>query len=369
MWSDLPLDLLSSAFSFLPPDSLALASSVCKHWHTCVTAYPATTAARAQNPPWFLAIPVRNRGHICYIHNPVTDTWHGLVLGFLSHTIRPVGTIGGLVLLRSATSTALQLAVCNFFTKKYQSLPRLNISRSNPAVGVVLDENPGGQFPSFRLYVAGGMSEAPSGGGAYETTLEMYDSRDGDWQIIGRTPVEFAVRLTVWSPNESVYLDGLLYWITSARAYTVMGLDILSHRWRELRVPMAERLEFAALVRRNGRLTLVGGTSDEGASIWELGEGETWVLIERIPIELGLRLLGEKGSWGSIKCVGNDGSVCLYRELGSGMVVWREVGDDGRWEWTWVDGCCSVGGKPVQSMAVKGLLIYPSLADSSFPNK
>lgn len=182
----------------------------------------------------------------------------------------------------------------------------LNIARTNPAVGVVfgLDESPDIRFSSFRVYVAGGMSEALSGGAAYEPTLEMYDSWHDRWDIMGRMPVEFAVRLTVWSPNESVYSGGVLYWMTSARAYSVMGLDIESNSWRELSVPMAERLEFAALVRWNGRPTLVGGTCNEGACIWELGEGDTWELVEKIPIELGMRLLGVKGSWESTKCVG-----------------------------------------------------------------
>lgn len=369
MWSNLPFDLLANIFSFLPADSLALASSVCKHWHTCVTAYPAT-AAGARNPPWFVALPVRNRGHTCYTHNPIIDTWHGLFLGFLPHAIRPVASIGGLVLLRSTTSTTLQLAICNLFTKRYWSLPMLNIARTNPAVGVVfgLDESPDVRFSSFRVYVAGGMSEAPSGGAAYEPTLEMYDSWHDRWDIIGRMPVEFAVRLTVWSPNESVYSGGVLYWMTSARAYSVMGLDIESNSWRELSVPMAERLEFAALVRWNGRPTLVGGTCNEGACIWELGEGDTWELVEKIPIELGMRLLGVKGSWESTKCVGSDGALCLYRDLGSGMVVWREV-EKGRWEWLWVEGCCSVGGKQVQNIPIKGLLLHPNLATSGFPDK
>ena len=218
------------------------------------------------------------------------------------------------------------------------------------------------------MYVAGGMSEAPSGGAAYEPTLEMYDSRHGGWKIMGRMPVEFAVRLTVWSPNESVYSDGVLYWITSARAYTVLGLDILSNRWRELSVPMAARLEFAALVWRNGRPTLVGGTSNDGACIWELGDGDRWGLIEKIPIELVVRLIGVRGSWESIKCAGNDGAVWLYRDLASGMVVWREVvGGKGRWEWVWVEGCCSIMGNQVQNIPIKGLLLHPNLASSVFP--
>ncbi|KAL6334018.1 hypothetical protein AAG906_000071 [Vitis piasezkii] len=311
MWSNLPFDLLANIFSFLPADSLALASSVCKHWHTCVTAYPAT-AAGARNPPWFVALPVRNR--------------------FLPHAIRPVASIGGLVLLRSTTSTTLQLAICNLFTKRYWSLPMLNIARTNPAVGVVfgLDESPDVRFSSFRVYVAGGMSEAPSGGAAYEPTLEMYDSWHDRWDIMGRMPVEFALAGAERADGGAARICG-----TSAveRQADASG-------WHVQR----RRMHMGA---------------------WR---GGYMGLVEKIPIELGMRLLGVKGSWESTKCVGSDGALCLYRDLGSGMVVWREV-EKGRWEWLWVEGCCSVGGKQVQNIPIKGLLLHPNLATSGFPDK
>lgn len=204
------------------------------------------------------------------------------------------------------------------------------------------------------------MSKATRGGATYEPTLEMYDSRHDRWKIVGPMPVEYAVRLTVWTPNESVFTDGVLYWMTSARAYSVMGFEINTNTWRELSVPMADRLDFAALMRRNGKLTLVGGGGD-AACVWELGEGDNWGMVEKVPFELGKRFLGGKGSWANTKCVGRDGVVCLYKDLGSGMVVWREVTEKGRWEWSWVEGCCSIRGKQVQNFPIKGLLLHPNL--------
>ncbi|KAE9467814.1 hypothetical protein C3L33_00320, partial [Rhododendron williamsianum] len=218
--------------------------------------------------------------------------------------------------------------------------------------------------PSIQGYVAGGMSEAPRGSSSYETTLEMYDSRMDAWRIIGPMPVEFAVRLTVWTPNESVHSNGIIYWMTSARAYSVMGFEIGTNTWRELSVPMADRLEFATLVWRNEKLTLVGGTCVEDAFVWELSGDDTWSLIGKVPAELGRRFLGGKVGWGSTKCVGIDGAVCLYKDLGSGMVVWREDVEKGRWEWIWVDGCCSMRGKQVQNFPIKGVVLHPNLGTS-----
>lgn len=210
------------------------------------------------------------------------------------------------------------------------------------------------------------MSEAPRGSTSYETMLEMYDSQIDVWQIIGQMPVEFAVRLTVWTPNESVYSNGIIYWMTSARAYSVMGFEIGPNTWTEFTVPMADRLEFAALVRRNEKLTLVGGTSGADAFLWELSDGDTWNSIGKVPVELGRRFLGGKVGWGSTKCVGIDGAVCLYKDLGSGMVVWREDVEKRKWEWIWVDGCCSIRGKQVQNFPIKGVLLHPNLASSGF---
>ncbi|XP_027122969.2 F-box protein At5g49610-like [Coffea arabica] len=373
MWSNLPFDLLANIFSFLSPDSLACAKSSCRHWHQCAR-YLATPESQRRHPPWFIALPNRSRGLFCCAYNPIDDSnssssWYMLPLDFLPIPTRPVSATAGLVLLRSTSTTPFQLAICNPFTRQFRHLPTLNVTRINPAVGVI-ELDPGHQFGelNFRAYVAGGMSEAPGGGALYEPKVEMYDSRCDTWKVIGSMPVEFAVRLTVWTPSESVYSNGILYWMTSARAYSVMGFEIATNSWRELSVPVADRLEFAALVQRNGKLTLLGGKCGGDACIWELGEGDVWRMIEKVPFELGMRFLGGKGCWDSTKCVGNNGIVCLYKDLGSGMLVWREVVDEGRWEWFWIDGCCSIRGQQLQNFQIKGLLLHPNLAHSSLLN-
>ncbi|KAL9463238.1 hypothetical protein AB3S75_001109 [Citrus x aurantiifolia] len=373
MWSNPHLDVLANIFSFLSPDSLARAKSVCSHWHTCAKLYHLHSVSQHRRPAWFLALPTRNRALCCYVHNPVADKWHVLSLDFLPDPVRPVSSIGSFLLLRPINSTILQLVLCNPFTRQFRYLPLLNISRTNPAVGIVM-EGPAqhGPFPNFRIYVAGGMSDEPGGGATYESMVEMYDSRDDTWQIIGSMPVEFAVRLTVWTPNASVCTGGMLYWITSARAYSVMGFDIESNTWRELSVPMADRLEFATLVTRNQKVTLIGGTCGGDACVWELSEGgddDIWCLIEKVPIEMGMRLSGGKASWGGTKCAAGNGAICLYREVGSGMIIWREDEDKRKWEWVWVGGCCFTGGKQVQNVPMRGVLLHPSLACACILNK
>ncbi|KAJ1429116.1 Kelch-type beta propeller [Sesbania bispinosa] len=179
----------------------------------------------------------------------------------------------------NSSSTTLQLALCNPFTRQFRYLPRLHIPRTNPASGVtILDSNHG--FDHFRVYVAGGMSEAAQGGATYETAVEMYDSKLDTWQIVGSMPVEFAVRLTVWTPNENVCIKGTLYWITSARAYSVMGFDVTTNTWRELGVPMARGLNLPRLlggmghwdwlVARVGRVLAFGRWMKGTSGAWQI---------------------------------------------------------------------------------------------------
>nr|DAD32647.1 TPA_asm: hypothetical protein HUJ06_011498 [Nelumbo nucifera] len=46
-----------------------------------------------------------------------------------------------------------------------------------------------------------------------------------------------------------------------------------------------------------------------------------------VPTELGRKFLGGKGNWFSTKCVGIDEAVYLYGDLGSELLVWREVAE------------------------------------------
>nr|GMC77682.1 F-box protein At5g49610-like [Ipomoea batatas] len=356
MWSTLPSDPLSVIFSYLSPDCLARAKSVCKNWCACANSAAAAPppVGRRSQPPWFIALPTRFQKLICYAHNPLHNYWHTLPLDFIPYPFRPVASPGGgLVLLRLASSTTLQLAICNPFTRQLRHLPMLNTARTNPAVGVIESPN-----SSYRIYVAGGMSEAAS----YVPTLEMYESGGDKWRVIGAMPMEYAVRLTVWTANESVHSNGVLYWITSARAYSIMGFEVETKKWRQLSVPMVDRLEFAALlVTRKGQLRVVGGGG--GVWVWELGEDDKWSVIETVPLELGMRLLGGNGSWGNVKCVGgiDGGAVYLYRDVGEGMVVWRGCVENGGWQWCWVEGCSSVRENQLHNFPIKGLLLHPNL--------
>ncbi|XP_072966705.1 protein UNUSUAL FLORAL ORGANS-like [Typha angustifolia] len=367
MWEELPLDVLSRLFSFLPPDSFARAMCTCRHWRLCALspAPPPPPPTPPRSPPWFLAMAARsNLGpSFCYAHDPDLARWHSLPLDFAIEPLRLVAPLsGGLLLCKFAASTTLRLALCNPFTRQFRPLPDLLAPRSNPAVGVVLPATASSSLISFCVVVAGGAS-----GASYQPTMEVYDSRQsGAWREAGSMPVEFAVRLTVWTPNESVHAaDGVIYWMTSARAYSVVGFHVERREWREVKVPMADSLEWAALVRRsNGRLSLVGGAADRRARVWELREEDEWAVVGLVPREMERRFWGSTCSkdemssykWGNTKCAGSEEGVYLFRELGSEMLVWRGRGEGKEWEWSLVKGNCTM-----PSIPIKALLLHPTL--------
>ena len=130
---------------------------------------------------------------------------------------------------------------------------------------------------------------------------------------------------------------------------------------------MADKLEFAALAWRKGKLTLVGGTcGGDAAGIWELSEGDNWEMVEKVGAEMGMKFVGEKESWASTKCVASEGGIYLYKDLGSGMIVWKEIGDQGnsKWDWFWIEGCGAIRGKQLPNLHIKASLIQPNLAHS-----
>ncbi|GKB37560.1 F-box/kelch-repeat protein-like protein [Tanacetum coccineum] len=316
MWDNLPSDVLANVFSYLTPCSLARAIAACRHWHDCGRE---TRQICRHRQPWFIALPTRSTSRqLCFVHDPIQRSWHLLNLEHVPSMTRHVSTIGGqgLILFKSTGGVPIRLSVCNSFTGQFGHLPHLQKSRTNPAVGVRED------FTNhFKLYVVGGMSEAGNGGTAsYEPTLEVFNSKSNKWTVMGSMPVEFAVRLTVWTPNESVYANGVLYWMTSARAYSIIGYEMDRDKWKELGVPMGDTLEFATLVPCDGKVAVVGGTHDGNVLVWELGDGDEWILIERMPLELAKRFAGS-----STKCAGIEGGVCLYKDIASAMVVWRRV--------------------------------------------
>ncbi|XP_078431734.1 uncharacterized protein LOC144703446 [Wolffia australiana] len=302
MWETLPMDLVGHVFSFLSPAALARAMATCRQWRAYATSHPRPAPPRGEIRPWFLAARSRPPGGAagcpaCLAYAPELRRWSALPLDFLRSSARVVSpVVGGLLLCRLGTGGAARLALCNPFTRQHALLPRLITPRSSPAVAVVAN----GGAASFQVLVAGGATP-----GGYEPTVELYDSRAGRWQLAGATPAGFAARLTVWTQDYGVVAGGAVYWMTAARAYCVMGLDLAAGAWREVKAPAAERLQWAALVvRPRGRLGLVGGCRGGEGRVWELREEDEWVAVAEIPSAAAERISGG----GAARGVGSDGA-------------------------------------------------------------
>ncbi|GKC77118.1 unusual floral organs-like protein, partial [Tanacetum coccineum] len=86
---------------------------------------------------------------------------------------------------------------------------------------------------------------------------------------------------------------GVPIWLSVCNPFTGQ-FGHLPHldKWKELGVPMGDTLEFATLVLCDGKVAVVGGTHDGNVLVWELGDGDEWILIERMPLELAKRFAG-----------------------------------------------------------------------------
>lgn len=365
MWSSLPTELLTFIFSFLPPDTLARARAVCQQWNFCAQQHHLLLLSSTSHPhhlhhpPWLLAMPAQNCRHFCYAYNPCLRRWYNISLGFIPNALRlAVAAVGdGLLLVKPSLSIPSPLALCNPFTQHYMLLPPFLCKRCNPSIGVV--STPAG---GYRIYVAGGSSNCT----AYVSTMEMFDSEVGTWQITGKMPEKYAARMILWSTSGSVHHNGVLYWITSAKVYNVIGVDVgaQSPVWFEVGVPCADQLEFATLVvTRGGKgLGLVGGLAGGEVCLWELEGRDTWVLVDNLPGEAVTRLLGREGKLGSVKCVGGGGLVYLFKDFRCGMLVWKAQIGSCRRDWYWVKRCLSGGDGSLPSFPVKGVVLWPSLS-------
>ncbi|GKA36150.1 F-box/kelch-repeat protein-like protein [Tanacetum coccineum] len=254
MWDNLPSDVLANVFSYLTPCSLARAMAACRHWHDCGRETRQTCRHRQ---PWFIALPTRSTSRqLCFFHDPIQRSWHLLNLKHVPSMTRPVSTIGGqgLILFKSTGGVPIRLSVCNPFTGQFGHLPHMQKSRTNLAVGVRMF------FTNhFKLYVAGGMSEAANGGAAsYEPKLEVFNSKSNKWTVMGSMPVEFAVRLT----QQASYPTVSCFSLTGFLVVCIMGYEMDRDKWKELGVPMGYTLEFATLVPCDGKVAVVGGTHD-----------------------------------------------------------------------------------------------------------
>ncbi|KAI3761525.1 hypothetical protein L1987_51943 [Smallanthus sonchifolius] len=125
MSNNLASDCLANIFSYLPPHSLARAMAACRHWHDCRRSTVRDKIRRHQHPPWFIALPTHNN-NLCFVHNPIEDTWHLLNLDHVPSLSRPVSTVGGhaLILFKSTGVLPLRVLVCNPFTSSSATFPR-----------------------------------------------------------------------------------------------------------------------------------------------------------------------------------------------------------------------------------------------------
>lgn len=367
LWIHMPQDLLGQILSRTSIDNVIRSSSVCKEWESYIRSGAFIKLWKSawpyQGPPWLFAVSKYNCRDCCCAYNPIANRWYSIPLCFLPPSIRfPVAAIGQQLLIKGSSTGSHHLAVCNPIAKKWRLLPALHRPRLNPCIcGIESKFGPTDKYgcdSSFQVIVAGGSSQ---NGNSYEPTIEIYDSCADSWHVIGEVPCEYAVRLAVWTPNDTVYCNGVIYFLTSARPYSIIAFDLVKGTWSEVMVPRPQQLMCSFLIKRRGRLTLVGGLGSpkkcKCLNIWEL-QGDGWPEIETMPGEVFNRFFGEKADF-DYKCAGSGDCLYFFRDYHTEILV-CELFENQRANWRWIS-CFSFVGSKFPRFSFRGMLIQPGL--------
>ncbi|GLJ43883.1 hypothetical protein SUGI_0914740 [Cryptomeria japonica] len=371
--TDLPKDLLGHILSRTSVDNVIRSSSVCRDWELYISSKSFMElwrqSCRFQGPPWLFALSTYNCRDCCSAYNPVMNKWYSIPPLFLPQSLRiPVAAIGGFLLVKGSSTVSQHLAVCNPISKQWRNLPPLHKPRSSSLISVIErrfhSDGNNGNCSGFQIIVAGGRSQDANG---YEPSIEMYDSLADSWNVVGEVPCEYAVRLALWTPNDTVYCNGTIYCLTSARPYSIIAFNSVTGVWSEVMVPRGPHLLCSFLVQRRDKLTLVGGVGSprdcKCLKVWELDE-DGWLEIESMPGEFFNSFLGGKTDF-DYKFAGNGDFLYFFKDSQSQMLVCELSSQNHKTSWRWIPGCSSVGSQ-FSKCSIRGMFIQPRLDVSDF---
>ncbi|EFJ05965.1 hypothetical protein SELMODRAFT_272238 [Selaginella moellendorffii] len=356
LWHSLPEDIMDKVFAFMPIESLVAAGLVCKSWNSRIKSsnfqrvYRSTPAREA---PWLLACSYNCRDKSCAF-SPTLNKWLNVSLAFLPPYMRfPLAAIGGLIFMRAGLSNLGMLAVCNPIMQTWKELPQMTYKRFNSLVGVFQVDDSSG----YRIIVAGGTSEC---GGDYECSTEIYDSRTDSWTVLGAIPRYYTVKITVWT-SKTVFCQGTLYCLTSARPYNLMSYNLGTRLWSEMKVPRPACLYSSFLLKRKEKLLLVGGVGTdrvcERIHLWELQvESQQWLDKDQMPQHYFQMFYESKGDF-DLKCAGSGDLIYFFKSSHSGMLVCDLSTTPASWQWL---PSCPFSNHDIK-FALRGLFLNPRL--------
>ncbi|KAK7258547.1 hypothetical protein RIF29_24127 [Crotalaria pallida] len=340
--ANLPEDLFKIILTYLPVESIIIASSVCKRWHNVVTSKSFKfnlSNVPPQKPWYFMFTSSGTNVPMGYAYDPIFQKWNKIQLPFIRSRNFVVASSSGLVCFQSNGSKIDELRVCNPITKACRKIkkppPGLRYSDYNALALSVNRE-------SHCYSVAIVKSRYCTGTGNFfqcNISICIYNSEQVTWTV------PLAEELMGWrGGDESVICNGVLYFLV----YSIGGGQP-ENRHGLIEYNMANPSSLATglitvpftltcgrLMNLKEKLVMVGGiaTPDQpsiitGIGIWVLND-RSWEEIARMPEELFFQSFGEFDD--TFESRGADDLIYIQCYEAPVLVIFDM--NNGRWKWS-----------------------------------
>ncbi|EEF41268.1 F-box/kelch-repeat protein At3g24760 [Ricinus communis] len=318
-FTSLSSDLIELILSSLPIPSLLRASSVCKLWHSLITA-PTFPSHPPHHRPWFFLHGLHNtssKNNQSFAFDPSSNSWFRLpYFPFPSRDF--IGSNGFLF------STAASFSFSPVLKPRWKSTSPLSFSRINPLVGVFLKDN---RLASSSCYNISKPHFIVVGGVRFignlvdiedRLAVEIYDPGNDSWDLCPPLPADFR------SGNSSQTLSSALlksrFYVFGIYTFFVSFFDLDKHVWSQVQTLRPPGVLFAFLIACQEMLVLAGmcnGPQGPSFNLWKIGEKNMeFSEIAIMPQDLlyGLVDSEEDDKFASLKCVGMGNLVYVFNE-------------------------------------------------------
>ncbi|KAJ7559378.1 hypothetical protein O6H91_04G082600 [Diphasiastrum complanatum] len=244
-----------------------------------------------------------------------------------------VSAAGSLILYGNQVSECSVLFVCNPFTRQLRQLPPTSRVRLIHKVSVISDP----VDRSYKILVAGEDSVPLTSPHVYKLFTEIFSSVSDSWKM-----AEDPLPEAKFGSDPGVWCGESFFCITEL-PYGVVGFDLRSSSWREVKATMPTCLASPSLVECKGKLVMVGRVCSHGLKsetcsktesirIWELQNAQTeWAELHRMPTNLCCEFLEMLSPHTPFICVGTENLICLTTHLSPQMLVFSTSTSTWRW--------------------------------------
>ncbi|KAE8695855.1 F-box/kelch-repeat protein [Hibiscus syriacus] len=324
IWSKLPQELLEHILCFLPLKTLLNLRSTCKNFNSLVFTPPFVSKhSSGSHLSSFLLLYHPQFYSYFPLYDITIGSWRKLVVPdslLFPSEFNLVSSSNGLLCFSLSNSSFL---VCNLLGKSSRVIQHPFFPFTFELLTLV--STPKG----YKIFML--CSKFPS------NYAFLYDSKDHSW-----TRHDGFQQLLV----DNLYQEGAFYkgclWFSTPEPFSIVRFDLESGKWGNLNTEMPRELTFVRLVSDGvkRKLYLVGGMGRNGISrsvrLWELGKGEKWEELERLPELMCRKFLSVcYHNYEQVYCFWHEGMICVCCHTWPEILYYKVS----RRSWHWLPKC------------------------------